>query len=86
MVWPACSSFWLEETNWQEDGNSICFLSWTLPNTIKANDDLRIPLSLGPFNNYDECHVKMKVADLSKLTIDYQVDKLIFDDGTSISL
>ena len=61
---------------------------WNLDNTIKAKKTTKILLSAGVIDdsNSNEGLFKLKGANLSKLKFVYQINKLMFDDGTSIEL
>jgi hypothetical protein len=59
---------------------------WTLDKIVKPKSQSTILLSAGVFDNSDENMVQFKIADLSKLIYTYQINKLMFDDGTSIEL
>ena len=59
--------------------------TWNVDKLLKPNSEVKIALSCGVDNGDTEI-MKLKVADLHKLNISYQINKLMFDDGTSVEI
>ena len=68
------------------DGNIFYSPEWPVAKVIKANSKITIPLSTGEFKNTNVDQARLKMADLSKIKIEYEVSQLMYDDGTSLSI
>jgi hypothetical protein len=68
------------------DGITFYSADWILSEPIGANSKKTIPLSTGEFSNSNFDQSKLKMADLSKIEIEYDIRSLMYDDGTTLSL
>jgi hypothetical protein len=59
---------------------------WSVPVVIKAESKTKHTLSTGKFDNNNIAQSKLKMVDLSKVSIEYEIRQIIYDDGTSLSL
>lgn len=59
---------------------------WNIDKSIDPKSEIDISVSAGVYDNSNENLVKFNVADLTKLIFEYQINKLMFDDGTSINV
>lgn len=71
-----------------KSADSLVFYTsdWPIAQVVKANSSTTIQLSTGEFLNTNVEQSKLKMADLSKIKIEYEILQLIYDDGTSLSL
>lgn len=69
-----------------KNGELIYSASWPVDKSINPLSTITIPLSTGEYKNTNEDQSKLKMADLSKLTVVTNVTYLTYDDGTSIRL
>lgn len=69
-----------------KNGELIYSASWPVDKSINPHSTITIPLSTGEYKNTNEDQSKLKMADLSKLTVVTNVTYLTYDDGTSIRL
>lgn len=68
------------------DGATFYSPQWPVAKVVKANSKITIPLSTGEFQNTNVEQSKLKMADLSKIKIEYEILELMYDDGTSLSI
>ena len=68
------------------DGITFYSAEWPVQRVIKAKSKIPITLSTGEYDNTDAEQAKLKVADLSKIKIEYEILELLYDDGTSLSI
>lgn len=70
----------------QNSENMIIYTgTWNVDKLLKPKLEVKIALSCGVENGETEI-TRFKVADLRKLNISYQINKLMFDDGTSVEV
>lgn len=71
-----------------KSADGITFFSpvWPVQRVIKAKSKISLPLSTGEYDNTNAEQAKLKVADLSKIKIEYEILELLYDDGTSLSI
>jgi hypothetical protein len=67
------------------DGVSIYSAWWPVSNNIKPNSKITMVLSTGEYKNTNPDQLKLQMADIEKLKIDYDVLELMYDDGTSLT-
>ena len=65
------------------DGLVFFTSNWPVAKTIKPKSKLNIILSTGEYKNTNIDQAKLKIADLSKVKVNYEVSELSYDDGTS---
>lgn len=68
------------------DGVTFYSGDWNLAQSVNANSKKTLALNTGEFDNTNIEQSKLKVADLSKIQIEYEIKSLMYDDGTSLSL
>ena len=68
------------------DGNVFYSADWPVAKVIKAKSKLTMPLSTGEYKNTNIEQSKLKAADLSKISIDYEILEIMYDDGTTLNL
>ena len=68
------------------DGITFYSPEWPVQRVIKAKSKISTPLSTGEFKNTNVEQAKLKMADLSKIKIEYEILELLYDDGTSLSI
>jgi hypothetical protein len=68
------------------DGITFYAPEWPVQRVIKAKSKISLPLSTGEYDNTNPEQAKLKVADLSKIKIEYEILELLYDDGTSLSI
>lgn len=68
--------------------NGIVFYDgeWPITFTISAHGSAKVRLSAGEYDNSNEPQMQLAMADLKKITIDYEISRLMYDDGTSKSV
>jgi hypothetical protein len=59
---------------------------WSVPLAVNAKSKVKNTLSTGKFDNNNTQQAQLKMADLSKVSIEYEIKQIIYDDGTSLSL
>ena len=68
------------------DGVTFYSGEWPVAQVVKAKSKKTISLNTGEFQNTNIEQSKLKMANLSKIKIEYEILQLIYDDGTSLSL
>jgi hypothetical protein len=67
--------------------NQIFFTdSWNLDKTVSAHSTKVLELSTGEYSNSNLDQARLEGTDLSKVKVDYQINSIIYDDGTTLSL
>lgn len=69
-----------------KSGEIIYSANWPVDKTVNPNSSIVIPLSTGEYENTNEEQSKLKMSDLSKLTVTTNVTYLTYDDGTTLKL
>lgn len=59
---------------------------WPITLTVSAHGVANARLSAGEYDNSNERQMQLAMADLKKITIDYEISRLMYDDGTSKSI
>jgi hypothetical protein len=68
------------------DGVTFYTNFWQLDNIVKANSKIEQELSAGAYSNTQTDLVKLNMADMSKIKIEYEILAIMYDDGTSLSV
>lgn len=59
---------------------------WNINESVGANSTITKSLSTGEYNNTCDGQTQLGLADIKKISSDYRITKLIYDDGTSKSI
>lgn len=68
------------------DGITFYSGSWNIPKTIAAYSKKTCYLSAGEIDNNNIEQTKLRMVDISKIQIEYDIRSLTYSDGTSLSL
>jgi hypothetical protein len=68
------------------EGKIFGSFEWSITAGVKAKSKTKRSLNCGEHDGSNTAQQQLKAADLSKITVEYEISRIMYNDGTSLNL